>query len=109
MNGVNAEQVCQRWRHIQRVDHRRSINPGIEIRTPKDAGDAMGIVKTVGVVQLTVLIHFVVPAKLRPDNDACAVGESRISLHLVENCTDRLVRGFYYAQVFLIAVVTYLV
>jgi len=69
----------------------------------------MRTVKAVRVVQAAEVIHFVVPAELRADNDARIMRELWIRLNPIENRAYRQVCGFNSAQIFLIAVVAHFV
>src|ERR1700730_13655683 len=95
VNGVNAKEPCKRWRHIDRADDGFPVDSSVEVRSPKNAGDAMCAVEAVGVVELAVRVQLVVSSKFRSNDNGCVVVEIRITPDPIKDLADRMVRCSY--------------
>src|SRR5438128_11113600 len=87
INGLDTEDCRDRRRHIQPADDGRSIHTFVEIRSPKNAGHAVRVVETLGVMQLATAVDFIIASELRAKDECGIAAEAGMTLHPIQQRT----------------------
>src|SRR5206468_406996 len=70
-----------------------------EVGSPENTRDSMCVIEAFGMVKLSLRIHFVIAAKVGPDDDRSVLTEVWIRLDPIEQSADGGIRRSHHAPV----------